>query len=696
MIHHLQIEEPLAPPCQAACPIHQGIREYLFSIATGDFDKAIEKIRETNPLPAICGGICAHHCEDECRRNDVDKPLSIRGLKRFAVENNNYELPQAPKANKAKKVAVIGGGPSGLTAAWDLALQGCQVTVFEKEDSMGGAVRHYIPLYRLPDEEIDRDTDMISKKGGIEYKTGATLGKDFTIDDLKKEGYKAILLATGLPLSRSIPIPGAEHKKTLKALPFLQAVKRENFKFEGAPTVIVIGGGNVAMDVARSAVRCGAGKVKLACLESEPEMPAFTWEIEEAREEGVEIFCSSGPAAVIEDGDKIKGLKIKECTCVFDDQGRFSPQFNEDCVNDIEGDIVIFAIGQGADPESVKNQIALDERGNVVFNRNNYQTSEEGVFTCGEVAEGPGTAVQSMASGRKAALSIAAYIEGKAFTVASVKEMQTTDNLDEEVAGKVRKSERQEMVLSPAAERKTNFKHIETCFSRKQALDEAKRCLGCLAGASRIDDLCANCLTCLRVCPYGVPVIDNEGVIAIRKDQCQACGLCMGICPAVAIEFRSDYIEKAASQIEDAVKAAVESKEGKESLLVLSCAYGDYSMSDFMESYVQKQNPGVAVVRFPCISKIDTLHILKAFEAGIDAVLVAGCNEEETESCPFHDSGFWGEKRASRAGVVLKELGIAPERVIYKSLKTEEIAGFDKVVADTLSELESALTGAAE
>lgn len=696
MTHHLPTDEALVPPCQAACPIHQGIREYLFSIATGNFDDALNKIRETNPLPAICGTICAHHCEEECRRNDVDKPVSIRGLKRFAVENGKaiFEKPASP--DPEKKVAVIGGGPSGLTAAFDLAVQGCQVTVFEKENAMGGAVRHYIPLYRLPDEEIDRDTNVLNKDAGIEFKAGVELGKDISIADLKKQGYKSILLATGLPVSRTIPIPGIGHKKVLKALPFLQAVKREGFRFEGSPNVIVVGGGNVAMDVARSAVRCGAGKVKLACLESEEEMPAFSWEIEEAREEGVEMFCSNGPVSVLEEGDNIKGLKVKECVCVFDDDGRFSPTFNEDCVTDIEGDYVIFAIGQGADLDSVKDEIELNERGNIVFNSDNHATGVEGVFTSGEVAFGPGTAVQAMASGRKAALSMLAHLNGESFSVESVEEPHPSEKLDEEVAGKVKKSDRREMVMVSPAERVTNFNHIENCFTRQQASEEAKRCLGCLAGANRIDDLCANCLTCLRVCPYGVPVIDDEGVIAIRKEQCQACGLCMGICPAVAIEFRSDYIENAAAQIEPVAKEIAAGNNGKMKLLVLSCGYGEYSAPEFTEKYIENKNPGLGVVRFPCVSKIDTLHILKAFEAGVDGVLITGCKEEENEDCPFHDSSFWGEKRMQRAREVLKELGIEPGRVIFSALSPEEVTSFDKTVDEAVKSIEEACAGASE
>ncbi len=681
MSHHLPAEKTneaaLAPPCQVACPVHQGIREYLYRIATADVDGAIKVIRETNPLPSICGTICAHHCEDECRRNDVDKPVSVRGLKRFAVEKGTAAMPEIKPKDAAKKVAVIGGGPAGLTAAWDLALEGCAVTVFDREKTMGGAVRHYIPHYRLPDGSIDKDIEYL-EKAGIEIKGGVELGKDISIADLKAQGYKAIILAMGLPLSRKLPIPGADNKEVMLALPFLQEVKREDFRFTDSPTVIVIGGGNVAMDVARSAVRCGAGKVKVVCLESKDEMPAFSWEIEEAHEEGVEFLNSCGPESVLADGDNVCGLQVKECTCVFDPNGNFCPEFNDDNLTDVEGDIVIFSIGQAADVASLKDEIEINERGNIVFDRDNLATPADGVFACGEVAMGPGTAVQAMATGRQAALSVLAYLNGKEFSVKDIAADTPAEKLDGVVTEKVKPCARQEMVLMNAEARKSSFNHIEECFTIEQALTEAKRCLACLAGAQRIDELCANCLTCLRICPYGVPVLDEEGIINIRKEQCQACGLCMGICPNQAIEFRSDYIEAAAAQIE----GVVNNISGSGKMLVLSCAYGAYSGPEFVDKYLKGSVSGVGVVRFPCVSKIDSNHILKAFEAGADSVLVAGCNDDDNAHCPYRDSSLWAEKRVGRAKAVLGALGLDARRVMFVALNPEEIKDFEKALAD--------------
>ncbi|HHX87221.1 MAG TPA: FAD-dependent oxidoreductase, partial [Firmicutes bacterium] len=551
------------PPCQEACPLHQDVRDYLFAIATGDFNRALEIIKQTNPLPFICGTICAHHCEDQCRRGDVDKAVSIRGLKRAAVEfgSSRREAP-VEKAGETGKVAIIGGGPSGLTAAYDLAGQGCNVTVFEKEKSMGGAVRHYIPLYRLPDEAVDRDLEEIAAQG-VEFSYGRELGQNLFLNQLEKEGYRAILVALGLPVSRGLDLPGAEGEGVLYALPFLKQVKREGFSLTGNPTVIVIGGGNVAIDVARSAARCGAGKVKVVCLESPEEMPAFPWEIKEAKEEGVQFYCSWGPEEIHREEGQITGLVTVKCTSVFDARGKFNPTLNAECRQYISGDAVIFAIGQGGDSEPLRGQLQLDERGRLVYNQQTFATSRRGVFACGEMVMGPGTAVQAMANGRLAARAILSYLQEEDFDPARFGEPSVIEKLDPEVREKIKQIDRKEIPMLEPEDRIRHFKQAELGFDVTAAVCEARRCLGCTAGAERIDELCANCLTCVRICPYGVPVINPDGQVAIRNEQCQTCGLCVGICPAYAIKFRSSYIEQSAASIESAVKDLLLRRNGE-------------------------------------------------------------------------------------------------------------------------------------
>jgi len=678
--------ENIHPPCQSACPLHQGVRDYLLAIATGDFDRSLAIIKETNPLPFVCGTICAHHCEDECRRNDVDKPPSIRGLKRFAIEYGNAKAaPPEDDSQISGKVAVVGAGPAGLTAAYDLARMGADVTVFDNEQKAGGAVRHYIPLYRLPDEAVDQDITEIAEQG-VKFEYGVELGKDITIEQLEKDGYQSILLAMGLPVSRGLNLPGTEGEGILYALPFLKQVKREGFKFEGNPTVIVIGGGNVAMDVARSALRAGAGKVKLACLECDEEMPAFSWEIEEAHEEGVEMNPSWGPDSIIRENGKIKGLQLVECTCVFDEQGRFNPEFNKENKDMLEGDIVIYAIGQGGDPEPVRGEVDLDERGRVIFNHRTMQTSRPGVFGCGEMVTGPGTAVQSMGNGRVAAKAIASYLQGIPFDSEALEETPELEKLDEKVAEEIDRVERNSIPMMSPEERVRHFKQAEYGYDPVTAICEARRCLTCAAGAQRIDELCVNCLTCVRTCPYDVPVVNEEGTVTIRNEQCQACGLCMGVCPVYAIKFRSSYVDEAAKSIEPAVQKLVAGRNGEPAMLAITCAYGAFALPEFL----QKEPKNTAVVRYPCVGKVDSLHILQAIENGADGVVVVGCSESDKFKCQYKEVGQWSEKRVSRAAELLESIGLERERVSYTKLDGEEIDKFDQCIEEAVKNLKEA------
>lgn len=675
--------ENIYPPCQSACPVHQGCRDYLLAIATGDFDGALSIIKETNPLPFVCGTICAHHCEDECRRHDVDKPPAIRALKRFAVEYGKATIkPLEGGPTVSGKVAIIGAGPAGLTAAFDLARMGADVTVFDKESSAGGAVRHYIPLYRLPDEVVDKDIAEIEEQG-VKFKFNVELGKDITLEKLEQEGYKAILLAMGLPVSRGLELPGSEGDGILNALPFLQSVKREGFKLEGDPTVIVIGGGNVAMDVARSALRAGASKVKLACLECDEEMPAFPWEIEEAKEEGVEFYPSWGPKAIVRENGKITGLEVVECSCVFDPEGRFSPTFNEDNKEVLAGDVVIFAIGQGGDPEPVRGEVEIDDRGRIVYNESTMTTSRKGVFGCGEVTMGPGTAVQAMGNGRDAAQAVAAYLNGKPFDVAQLEKVPEVEELDPNVASKVDKVARLDIPMMTPEERVRHFKQAELGYTVEEAIREARRCLTCAAGAVQDEELCIHCLTCVRICPYDVPVVGEDGQVTIRNEQCQACGLCVSACPVYAITFRESYLEDAVNLIEPAVEKALAKRNGKPAMLAITCAYGAFAMPDF----VNKEHENVEVVRYPCVGKIDSVDILKAFEYGIDGVVVVGCADSEKFTCQYKDVGYWTQKRVDHARELLGALGMEKERVSFTELAGEDIADFDKIVAEAAEKI---------
>ncbi len=675
--HHNQdlALDNIHPPCQSACPLHQGVRDYLLAIATGDFDQALAVIKETNPLPFVCGTICAHHCEEECRRNDVDKPPSIRGLKRFAVEYGKAKVPPPPDGPKVNgKVAIVGAGPSGLTAAFDLARLGAEVTVFEREKTAGGAVRHYIPLYRLPDEAIDRDIEEIAEQG-ITFKYGVELGKDISIDQLEKEGYQAVVLAMGLPVSRGLNIAGTDGEGVLYALPFLQDVKRSGFKFEGDPEVIVIGGGNVAMDVARSALRAGASTVKLACLECDDEMPAYEWEIEEAAEEGVEFNTSWGPNTIERDNGKITGLEVVECTCVFDDKGLFNPTLNKQNKKIISGDYVIYAIGQGGDPEPVRGEIDIDERGRIVFDNKKMTTSRSGVFSCGEVVTGPGSAVQAMANGRLAAQAVSSYLQGEPFDAASLQEVAVLEKLDEKVAAEIDHLERHVIPMIKPEERIRHYKQAELGYDVETAICEARRCLTCAAGAQQDEELCVHCLTCMRICPYNVPVINEEGKVSVRNEQCQACGLCLSFCPVYAIKFRAPYVEEAANAIEPAVEKLLAGRNGKPAILAITCSYGAFALPDFVNA-----KKDIAVVRFPCVGKLDSAHLLKAIECGVDKVVVVGCSDNDKYNCQYKDVAYWSEKKVAHTCELLGMLGMDKDSISYTEIAGEDISRFNDLV----------------
>jgi formate dehydrogenase (NADP+) beta subunit len=487
----------------------------------------------------------------------------------------------------------------------------------------------------------------------------------------------------GLPVSRGLNIPGTEGEGILNALPFLQAVKRDGFKFSGEPTVVVIGGGNVAMDVARSAVRAGAGKVKLACLECDEEMPAFSWEIEEAKEEGVEFNPSWGPKAIERNNGKITGLEVVECSCVFDDKGLFNPVFNDGNKQVLTGDIVIFAIGQGGDPEPVRGEIEIDERGRVVFNPKAMTTSRKGVFGCGEMTMGPGTAVQAMANGRIAAKAIQNYLEGAPFDSATLEEVPELEKLDPKVAETIERNERYSIPIMSPEERVRHFKQAELGYDVETAICEARRCLTCAAGAQRIEELCVNCLTCVRICPFDVPIVNEDGTVTIRNEQCQACGLCLSICPCYAIKFRSPYVEEAAAAIEPAVKEAVAKRNGEPVMLAITCAYGAYALPEF----TAKEHKNVALVRYPCVGKLDSTDLLKAFEHGVDGVVVVGCGESDKFKCHYKDISYWSEKRVNHAADLLEAIGFKREAVSYTELAGEDLSKFDQVVAEAAAKL---------
>ena len=520
--------------CSAACPVHTDTREYVQRISRGDYEGALDTLLEVNPFPSVCGRICHHPCESECRRKAIDSPVSLRMLKRFIVENTaDYRAGRRRRSQwtTGKKVAVIGAGPSGLTAARDLALLGHAVTVFEKDAEPGGMLAHAIPRYRLPSDTLAEDiADILAT--GVEARTNCTVGKDISFDQIRKD-YDAVLVAVGLSLSNSLPIPGIDSDGVLLGIPFLWDIAN-GCRPEVGDRVLVVGGGNVAIDVARSARRMGPTEVTMVCLESREEMPAWKWEIEEAEEEGIRIVNSWGPRAVLAENGKGRGVEFKRCTQVFDENRRFNPRYDESETMTVDADTIIVTIGQRSDLSFAGSVDGLTRMGRLVCDRSSMATSEKGVFACGEVISGPGSAIQAVATGHEAAAAIDRFLKTGEVAGLPTKEIRTIGDLPAETASRAKKFDRLEVGLTDATERVRDFSPIERGYSEAEALCEARRCLACATGAVlESPETCAGCLTCVRVCPFGVAKVERTAVMP--AEQCQTCGICAAECPAAGV-----------------------------------------------------------------------------------------------------------------------------------------------------------------
>lgn len=405
--------------CVATCPAHMGIPEYIKAIRNDDLNEGLRILYDTNPLPEICGRICTHKCETVCSVGHQGDPLSIRWLKRYIADQQpaeNYKkILETENINKnGKRIAIIGAGPSGLSAAHYLALMGYECTIFEKLPLPGGMMRYGIPEYRLPYDALDKDIDYI-KSLGVEIRCNVTVGKDITFEELHHQ-YDAVFTGTGLHLGRSTRIPGADHPNVYQAIDLLRDVTLGK-EIPATQNIVVIGGGNVAMDITRTLARIQNqryGKVSIitTSLESEEEMPADREEIIESREEGATIIPGWGPVRIEIENNKIKGLHVVKCVSVFDENRRFNPKFDESQTNFFAGEMVVESIGQGMDlsylPENIKENLKLDARGRIVVN-NYFQSSIEWLFVGGDIIQGPDV-IHGIADGHKAAIGIDKFL----------------------------------------------------------------------------------------------------------------------------------------------------------------------------------------------------------------------------------------------------------------------------------------------
>ena len=589
-------------PCLAACPVHTNAGMYVAAIADGDDELAYLTARLPNPFASVCGRVCAAPCEDACRRGAIDRPIAIRALKRFVTEQFGPEhgsrdawerVIAPPEVERPEKVAIIGGGPAGMACAHDLRRHGYQVTVFEATDKLGGAMWLGIPEYRLDRGVLQGDIDSILALGvDVRYET--RLGTDVTFDQLRDD-FDAVFLGIGATLGRGLDVNGADADGVFKAIEFLINMNR-GFSVDVGERVVVIGGGDVAMDaartalraseygatpgatavaeadvedaevaadqrsamteaidVARTASRAGARSITVMSLESRDEMPAHDFEIEEAEHEGITFVNRRGPVEIGAADGKVTGVETVGVTSVFDDEGRFSPEFDDTDRQFLEADTVILAIGQAIDLEALgESGPETSPRRTIQIDWDTGRTSIDGVWSGGDAAKGPRTLIDAIADGRRSAVDIHRFFGGDGDGApaaddgttkrrdATFVKLQQFHRLDDDYLAN-------ERVAVPTLDtgRRIGLAEVELGFTEAQARCEANRCLRCFANIVLDVNKCVLCGLCADVCPVDVisfvpseeldPATPGGTALLLDEERCVRCALCIERCPPDAL-----------------------------------------------------------------------------------------------------------------------------------------------------------------
>ena len=505
-------------PCKTACPAHIGIQGYLQLAKEGRYEDALALIKKDNPLPAVCGHVCNRRCEDACTRGTIDEAVAIDEVKRFIAERDlNAETRFIPKktipslkGGFEEKIAIIGAGPAGLSCAYFLALTGYKPTIFEKNAEPGGMLRYGIPSYKLEKDLLAAEIDVI-RQLGVEIRCGVEVGKDVTIEDLREQGYKGFYAAIGCQRGRKPGISGENAEGAYTAVDFLRkAGAKESFALEG--DVVVVGGGNVAIDAARISSRCTDAKISMFCLEAREKMPASNEEIEEALEEGIELNCGWGPKEVLEEDGHVSGVVFKKCTRVFDAQGRFSPEYDENDTVTVPCRHVIFSVGQAIDWGHMLDNLHVELRpnGGALANKLTYQTSEPDIFVGGDVYTGPKFAIDAIAAGREGAVSLHRYVHEHC-TLTIGRNRRDFIELDKENI-KVETYDSSSRQIPPKAdikEQAKTFRDLSQSLTEEQVKKETSRCLSC--GASVVDpNKCIGCGVCTMKCMFDAIHLHRE------------------------------------------------------------------------------------------------------------------------------------------------------------------------------------------
>lgn len=505
-------------PCKTACPAHVAVQGYLKLAKEGRYDDALALIKKDNPLPAVCGHVCNRRCEDACTRGTVDEAVAIDEVKRFLAERDlNAETRYIPKKTIPslkggfdEKIAIIGAGPAGLSCAYYLALTGYKPTIFEKNEEPGGMLRYGIPSYKLEKDLLAAEIDVI-RELGVEIRCGVEIGKDITIEELREQGYKGFYVAIGCQRGRKPGITGENAKGTYAAVDFLrEAGAKESFALEG--DVVVVGGGNVAIDAARISSRCVDAKISMFCLEQRENMPASKEEIAEALEEGIELNCGWGPKEVLEEDGKVAGVVFKKCIRVLDEQGRFSPEYDEDQTVTIPCKHVIFSVGQAIEWGNMLDNLDLKRRpnGGALADKLTYQTSEPDIFVGGDVYTGPRFAIDAIAAGREGAISLHRYVhENCTLTIGRNRRDFVELDKNNISVDSYDTSKRQIPAKADEKAQAATFRDLSHSLTEEQVKAETSRCLSC--GASVVDpNKCIGCGVCTTKCVFDAIHLHRE------------------------------------------------------------------------------------------------------------------------------------------------------------------------------------------
>ncbi len=495
-------------PCKTACPAHLAIQGYIKMAAEGRYREALELIKQDNPFPAVCGAVCNRRCEDACTRGTIDAPLAIDEIKKFiasldlSAENRYVPLCENDEGKFfPQKIAVVGAGPAGLSAAYYLRMHGYPVTVFEKEVRPGGMLMNGIPTFRLEKEVIEAEIDII-RRMGVEIRTGVEVGKDITLDELRAQGYKAFYIAIGAQGGRLTGVPGEDAEGVQTGVDFMRNINLdESIRLTGR--TVVVGGGNVAVDVARTAVRAGDGRVTMLCLESAAEMPAAPDEVAEAKEEGIVVHNGWGPKEILTKDGKVCGIVFKRCTAVFDAEHRFNPQYDENETMTLECENVLLSIGQSILwGDLLKgSKVELNRNGTAKADPVTYQTAEPDIFVGGDVYSGPKFAIDAIAAGREGYVSINRFVHpGNSLTIARDLRHFVELDKDDIVVEEFDNAKRQ-IPGRKAGIAKETYEDLRLTLSEEQVKAEAARCLGC--GATTVDtNRCIGCGLCTTRCQF--------------------------------------------------------------------------------------------------------------------------------------------------------------------------------------------------